>query len=298
MLIVRWLKLLSAVSFLIATGRLIGLGQRRPHDLTREHIKTSNADESGYEPREQERSRQAAPPRGANNRLSPGDERQQRCERRYWIVTGITSVVATVATVVAAAFAIGAYNASLDTVREARNQVIAASEANEINRRVLASSEGASVYFGSVFHMADTVQPDGTTKATIRFKIGNSGGSTTRFLTYQSACADSVESRTDPFDWNVLATKPVNHVALPPKSDLELIACTFEFSKVMQLALHNPWIYVFGLATYRDTTNSNTWHRVEFCLMSHGFGASANSVTTIQSQCEHHNCADDECEAQ
>lgn len=125
----RLLKLLGAASFLVATVRLIGLGRRRPHDPTQEYIKAGNADKSGYEPCEQERSKQAAPHHDANNRSSPGDERQQRYERRYWIITSITSVAATFATVVAAGFAIGAYNASWQAVEVARNQTLIAESA-------------------------------------------------------------------------------------------------------------------------------------------------------------------------
>ena len=134
--IFRLLRLLGAASFLVAAARLIGSSRRRPHDPTQEHVKAGNADEGGDQPREQERSKWAAPHRDADNRTSPGDERQQRCERRYWIVTGITSVAATLATVVAAGFAIGAYNASWESVKEARNQVIEANrQANEAVRQ-------------------------------------------------------------------------------------------------------------------------------------------------------------------
>ena len=237
-------------------------------------------------------------PQRQNPQSNTADERHKGGERIYWVVTGAVSIFATVATCVAAGYAMSAYWANLDTLTETRKQVVAAREANEINRRMLASSEGASVYFGNVFHIADTVQPDGTAKTTIRFRIGNSGASTTRFLTYQSACTDSMEGRTDPFDRGVLATKTIYRLALAPKSDVEPIACTFDIPKVVQLAFQNPWIYVFGLASYRDTTNPDLLHHVEFCLMTHGFGSGGAGVTTIQSQCERHNCADDECEAQ
>lgn len=125
----RLLKLLGAASFLVATARLIGLGRRRPHDPAQKYIKAGDADESSYEPREQERSKQAAPHHDANNRSSPGDESQQRYERRYWIVTGTTSVVATFATVAAACFAIGAYNASWEAVGAGRDQADTARKA-------------------------------------------------------------------------------------------------------------------------------------------------------------------------
>ena len=260
-------------------------------------VQHASAAADGRKPSRQQQPHASPPPNDASHRGNPGDEKHKRYERVYWIVTGAASVAATAATITAAWFAVGAYKASLDSVAEARKQAVAAREANEINRRTLAAAVGASAYFGNVFHMADTVQADGTTKTTIRFKIGNSGGSTTRSLTYQSACADSVESRTDPYDRNVLDTKPVYRVALPPKSEIEPIACTLEVPKVVQLAIQNRWIYVFGLASYRDTTDPDTWHHVEFCLMTHGFGAGAGGVTTIQTQCERHNCADDECSA-
>lgn len=292
MLIVRLLAFLGLVVFLNAAKRQTQSGHQSPYE---ERIKEAYPDTRGREPLPQNRQNGTTPPNQAYDYSSPDDKRQKRYERIYWSVTGVASVAATLATITAAVFAVGAYNASLDSVAEARKQVIAASEANEINRRTLANAESSSVYFGNVFHISDTVQIDGIIKTTIRFKIGNSGASTTRALTYQTACTDSIEGQSDPYDRNVLATNHVYRLALAPKSEIEPIACTLEFSKVVQLAFQNPWIYIFGLAFYRDTTNPDMWHHVEFCLMTHGFGADTKGVTTLQSQCERHNCADDEC---
>lgn len=170
MLIVRWFKLLGAVSVLVATARLIGSGPRRPHDPTQENIKPGNADESGYEPRAQKRSKRSTPHRKTNNSPSPGNERQQRCERRYWVITGGASVVATIATVVAAGFAIGAYNASWKAVGAAQDQA-------ETARSALATSDRPWLAAEYVNHGSLVFQPDGSAQIPFVFALENTGRS-------------------------------------------------------------------------------------------------------------------------
>jgi len=102
----------------------------------------------------------------------------------------------------------------------------------------------------------------------------------------------------DPFDRVFLATKKVQHIAIAPKTEIEPMACTVGLLQLLRAAQERQWVYAFGAASYQDTSNSTIRHHVEFCLQSHGVGIKADSMGMLQEECEHHNCADDECQAQ
>ncbi len=162
-------------------------------------------------------------------------------------------------------------------------------------RRQADAAVNASVYFGDKFHILEVVQPDSKTGQDVLFSIGNSGASTTRFLAYQTACTISAEALSDPYDRKLLRTKRIRHIALAPKREIEPIACITNVSELLKVVLQHYWIYVFGAATYQDTSNPSFQHRIEFCLQAHGGGVGDGRITTQQEECERHNCADDEC---
>lgn len=152
----------------------------------------------------------------ADNHRNASDEEHRRAERLHWRIGSVVSVVATAAALVAAAYAVGAYDAGVQTLAETRRQADAAREANEISRRTLAIAISASVNIGRVgFHTLVDVSK--VPKVNITLPIGNDGGATTRGLTYSSVCAAFNTTPNDAFDYQNLAQSQFTILLWPQK---------------------------------------------------------------------------------
>ena len=255
----------------------------------------------GREPTERQRPHAAAPPDHTSHRNDSGDKKHQAYEQAYWIVTGGASVLATIATGVAAWYAVGAYNASLDSVAEARKQVVAAEEANKTARRTLAAAIGASVHAGPA-EFRQLTQADDETKISIIVPLGNDGGTTTRGLTYAATCLPTLTPATNPYDHRVLDKKPAYNLTLPPKETVKPIICSYGVKEWALVMAAKGSIYVYGRATYRDTILPHERHSLEFCTRLDDVSYTASAFNpgpfAFSYECGQHNCADDECEAQ
>jgi hypothetical protein len=165
----------------------------------------------------------------------------------------------------------------------------------EATARTLAVTERSSVYFG-VPKLAGLPQPDGTISEEIQVEIGNSGGSTTRGLTYRVACKPSDKLIDDPFDRGFLNSAAANRNPLPPKRPpvtpeaCALAPIELAFANIAKLS-----VYVFGEADYRDTIDPDTTHHVEFCARLHNFAFGSGGIAALTEYCKRHNCTDDEC---
>ncbi len=255
----------------------------------------------GRDPAGQEQPHGTAQPDHAGHHHDPGDKKYQTYERAYWAITGAASVLATIAAGIAAWYAVGAYEASLESVAEARKQVIAAREANELSRRTLAAAIGASVHVGPA-EFRELTHADGQTRINIIIPIGNDGGTTTRGLTFSTACNVTVTPAINPFNYNALNNRPTYNLTLPPKEKVRPMVCSYTTGEWMRITANKGSIYVYGRASYRDTIQPAERHNLEFCTrldeVTYTVGTLNPGPFATGYECSQHNCIDDECEAQ
>ena len=216
-------------------------------------------------------------------------------------MTGAAGVAATIATIVAAIYAVNAYRANMKTLSETRAQVQAAREANQISSRALAATVGASVHFGpAVFRMFTNT--GNASVVSVVMPLGNDGGSTTRGLVYVATCAEFADPPLDPFDSVRLASTRSYRLTLAPKETNQPVVCSYtipQWGTVMGL---KESIYVYGRASYRDTIEPMTSHYLEFCTRLYDIGFTASPFNpgpfSMGEERGKHNCTDDECKTQ
>ena len=270
------------------------------HNPPEGRVEGANATTDAGEPAAHEQPHRAAPPQDADHHGNSSGEKQQFYERAYWVVTGAASVCATIATVVAAIYAVSAYRATLDTVRETRAQAQAARDANEISSRALAASVSSSVYFGEGgIRMVTT--PQQAIKVNIIAPIGNGGGTTTRGLIYSGDCSDTADPSADPVDFEHLNAMQAHHITLAPKQTANVVVCSYTLDRWRLMISRSESVFLYGQVSYRDTVDLTAVHRVQFCGRLYDLGFTLGPLNpgafATGEECPHHNCADDECEA-
>lgn len=216
-------------------------------------------------------------------------------------MTGLASVFATAATIAAALYAAGAYNAALRTLGETRKQAEAAAEANRIGSRALAAAVGASVHFGhGEFRMFTDARE--TPKINLVVPITNVGGTTTQGLTRTVVCTDSVRVLPDPFDRARLNAVRPDRITLGPKETGQPVVCSYTLQEWARITAQRGNIYAYGEARYRDTINPSEVHRLEFCFRLYDLGFTSSTFNpgphAQSEECEKHNCNDEDCQAQ
>lgn len=232
------------------------------------------------------------------NSANQAEEREhRRAERRYWKWSVAGSLAAAVPGLVGLYIAAGALDASRKAVKEASNQASMAGEANRISREAFTSSEMATVYFSNL-GIRPIPQPNSNLlKTAIYSKIGNSGGSPTRDLTYAFACKPSATLIDDPYDRKLLSAAKIWHATLAPKEIKEPMACIYTMQEMVLVPLQNLMIYVIGIAHYRDSVDDSVIHGVEFCQRFFDFSFQ-HGLFGLAEDCEKHNCRDKDCKAE
>lgn len=140
------------------------------HDPPENRAEHAGAAANGREPAGQQQPHGRAPPDDADHRSAPGNEKQQRYERIYWMITGAASVAATLATITAAVFAIGAYNASWQAVGAARDQA-------DIARRSLVASDRPWVMLIDIKPASFSSDDDAGVMLSVNISVKNVGHS-------------------------------------------------------------------------------------------------------------------------
>ena len=270
------------------------------HGPPEDRIEEPSASHDDGEPTAHKQPHRATPMKCADHRGGPGSEKQQFYERAYWAVTGAASVCATIATVVAAIYAVSAYRASLEAVRETRAQVQVARDANEISSRALVASVSSLVYFGEVgIRMVTSAQQ--AIKVNIIAPIGNGGGTTTRGLLYTGNCTDTADPVNAVIDFGRLNAMQAHHITLAPKQTANAVVCSYTLDRWRSMIANGESVFLYGQVSCRDTVDPAVVHRSQFCgrLYDLGFtvGPFNPGAFATGEECPHHNCADDECSA-
>jgi len=143
---------------------------------------------------------------------------------------------------------------------------------------------------------------DGAVRINLQVRIGNDGSTTTRGLTYNSACVDFPTKPVDPFDRSRLDASRTYTLTLAPKETVRPVLCTFTIEEWARIIAQKGTISIYGRATHRDTVDPRVMHRLEFCSTLYDIGFGAGPFTpgpfALAEECERHNCNDEECDTQ
>jgi hypothetical protein len=126
--------------------------------------------------------------------------------------------------------------------------------------------------------------------------LGNSGENTTTDLVYKETCLPSSVPIQYPFADERFKNQSGTHYSLGPKIVITPIAC--EFSNDQMSEVKNGWIYVLGVASYKNSRLDTKERQTRICniIMNIVVDVNTPDIHGVAAPCVTDNCSDEECD--